>query len=188
MHRKSGSARPPPRSRLPINADVEALGCGSARIGICSFHGIFKRPTSNPGPTSHSGESRSEAETGALDARFIDGILEKTGFPVTGHNRSAICAMLHVMLLTKAYEYIAYDKPEAVAKRFVESHPLLGANTSLADLLRVVEDAIAAQPACAPYMRGEHQEAESVLLDVAAHGGGMFEHGPSQPLSVYGEV
>jgi hypothetical protein len=135
-----------------------------------------------------STEPRPEVETGVLDAGFIDGILEKTGFPVTEHNRSAVCAMMHVMLRTKAYEYITYDKPEAVAKRFVESHPLRGVNTSLADLERVVEDVIAVQPACAPYMRGEHQEAESVLLDVAASGGGMFEHGPSQPLLVYGEV
>lgn len=135
-----------------------------------------------------SAEPSPQIEADSLDAGFIDGILEKTGFPVTEHNRSAVCAMMHVMLLTKAYEYITYDKPEAVAKRFVESHPLRGVNTSLADLQRVVEDVITVQPACAPYMRGEHQEAESVLLDVAASGGGMFERGPSQPLSVYGEV
>ncbi|HEV3311796.1 MAG TPA: hypothetical protein VG815_14895 [Chloroflexota bacterium] len=147
--------------------------------------GFLKRMT---GATGASPARPVDTAEPPLDAGFIDGILEKTRFPVTEHNRSAMCSMLHVMLRTKAYEYIIYDKPEAVADRFVESHPLRGGDTSLADLQRVVEDVIAVQPECAPYMGGEHVEAESVLLEVAASGGGMFEHGPTQPLRVYGEV
>lgn len=123
-----------------------------------------------------------------LDAGFIDGILEKAGFPVTEHNRMAVRAMMHVMLRTKACQYIMYDKPEAVADRFAELHPLRGGHTSLADLQRVVDDVVVLQPACAPYMQGEHHEAESILLEAAASGVGMFEHGPTQPLLVYGEV
>lgn len=135
-----------------------------------------------------SSEPQVDVTAPALDAGFIDGILEKTRFPLTEHNRAAVCAMVHVMLRTKAYEYITYDKPEAIADRFVESHPLRGSDTSLADLQRVVDDVIVVQPACAPYMRGEHVEAESLLLEIAASGRGMFERGPAQPLLVYGEV
>ncbi|MGA2165080.1 MAG: hypothetical protein ABSH36_11510 [Solirubrobacteraceae bacterium] len=147
--------------------------------------GFLKRMKGATGPSS---ERPVDAAEPTLDAGFIDGILEKTRFPPTEHNRAAVCAMMHVMLRTKAYEYITYDKPKAVADRFVESHPLRGSGTSLADLQRVVEDVIAVQPECAPYMRGEHVEAESLLLEIAASGGGMFEHGPTQPLLVYGEV
>jgi hypothetical protein len=147
--------------------------------------GFLKRMNKPSGPSS---EPETEVGASALDAGFIDGILEKTCFPVTEHNRSAVRAMVHVMLRTKAYQYITYDKPEAVADRFVESHPLRGNETSLADLQDVVSDVIVLQPACAPYMQGEHEEAESILLDIAASGNGMFEHGPTQPLLVYGEV
>jgi hypothetical protein len=51
-----------------------------------------------------------------------------------------------------------------------------------------VEDIIEVQPECAPYVRGKHVEAKPLLLEIAASGGGMFEHGSTQPLLVYGEV
>jgi hypothetical protein len=148
--------------------------------------GFFRRTNTASGSSSEADIDARAAH--GLDAGFIDGILDKTHFPVTEYNRAAVRAMMHVMLRTKACQYITYDKPQDVADVFVESHALRGRETSLADLQRLVDDVILLQPACAPYMQDEPEVAESILLEIAASGGGMFERGPSQPLLVYGET
>jgi hypothetical protein len=137
--------------------------------------------------TVSSGEFQVYVPPLRIGADFIDGILEKTGFPITDHNRVAVRAMVHVMLRNKAYDYICFDKPESLAAEFVNAHPLRGASTALDDLQAVINDVAAVQPACSPYMYGEPLQAEEILLEVAEKGGGMFERGRGEPLHVYGE-
>jgi hypothetical protein len=98
-----------------------------------------------------------------------------------------VCALMHVMLRNKACDYITYDKPQSVADRFVNEHPLKGRNTSLRDLTDLVSDVVRIQPVCAPYMGGEHITAEGLLLEASSMGAGMFENGPNAPLIIFGE-